>query len=41
MKSLSIFCKSVKVGLDTGPDIRDITPALEKLIDDLRVRLVP
>ncbi|MGD8471465.1 MAG: secondary thiamine-phosphate synthase enzyme YjbQ [Desulfobacteraceae bacterium] len=37
MKSLSIFCKSVKVSLDTGPDIRDITPALEQLIDDLRV----
>jgi secondary thiamine-phosphate synthase enzyme len=37
MKSLSIFCKSVEVGLETGPDIRDITPALEQLIDDLRV----
>ncbi|MEJ2731818.1 MAG: YjbQ family protein, partial [Deltaproteobacteria bacterium] len=37
MKSLSIFCKSVEVGLDTGPDIRDITPTLEHLIDDLRV----
>ena len=37
MNSLSIFCKSVKVNLDTGPDIRDITPALEQLIDDLRV----
>jgi thiamine phosphate synthase YjbQ (UPF0047 family) len=37
MKSLSIFCKSVKVSLGTGPDIRDITPALEQLIDDLRV----
>jgi secondary thiamine-phosphate synthase enzyme len=37
MKSLSIFYKSVKVSLDTGPNIRDITPALEQLIDDLRV----
>ena len=37
MKSLSIFYKSVKVSLNTGPDIRDITPALEQLIDDLRV----
>ena len=37
MKSLSMFCKSVTVGLDTGPDIRDITPALEKLVDDLRI----
>ena len=37
MKSLSIFYKSVMVSLDTGPDIRDITPALEQLIDGLRV----
>ena len=37
MKSLSVFCKSVKVSLDTGPDIRDITPALEQLIHDLQV----
>ncbi len=37
MKSLSIFCNSVKVSLDTGPDIRDITPLLEQLIDDLKV----
>ena len=37
MNSLSIFCKSVKVSLDTGPDIRDITPALEQLIYDLGV----
>jgi secondary thiamine-phosphate synthase enzyme len=37
MKSLSIFYESVKVSLDTGPDIRDITPALEQLLDDLRV----
>jgi secondary thiamine-phosphate synthase enzyme len=38
MKSLAIFYKSVKVSLGTGPDIRDITPALEQLIDDLQVR---
>jgi secondary thiamine-phosphate synthase enzyme len=37
MESLFIFCKSVKVNLDTGPDIRDITPALEQLIHDLQV----
>ena len=37
MKSIFIFCESVSVSLDTGPDIRDITPALERLIDDLRV----
>ena len=32
MKSVSIYCKSVEVNLDTGPDIRDITPLLEQLI---------
>jgi secondary thiamine-phosphate synthase enzyme len=37
MESLFIFCKSVKVSLGTGPDIRDITPALEQLIHDLQV----
>ena len=37
MKLLAMFCKSVKVSLDKGPDIRDITPVLEQLIDDLRV----
>ena len=37
MKPLSIFYKSVKVSLDPGPDIRDITPALVQLIDDFRV----
>ena len=37
MKSISIFCESIMVNLNTGPDIRDITPALEKLIDDFRV----
>ena len=37
MKSLFIFCKSVKVSLGTGPAIRDIPPALEQLIHDLQV----
>jgi secondary thiamine-phosphate synthase enzyme len=37
MESLNIFCKSVKVSMAAGPDIRDITPALEQLTDDLRV----
>ena len=37
MKSLSIFCKSVKVSLDTGPDIRDITPLLENMIHESQV----
>ena len=37
MAALSIFCESLKVSLNTGVDIRDITPALEQLIFDLRV----
>ena len=37
MNPLSVFYESVKVSLDTGPGIRDITPALEQLIDDLRL----
>jgi secondary thiamine-phosphate synthase enzyme len=37
MKPVSIFCKSIEVKLDTGPDLGDITPALERLIDDFRV----
>lgn len=37
MKSVSIFCKSVQVKLDTGPDIADITPLLESLIHETRV----
>ena len=37
MKPVSIFCKSVEVKLDTGPDLRDITPALEHLIHDSQV----
>jgi secondary thiamine-phosphate synthase enzyme len=37
MKPVSIYCKSVQVNLDTGPDIRDITPLLEQLIHDSQV----
>ncbi|MCK5487429.1 MAG: secondary thiamine-phosphate synthase enzyme YjbQ [Desulfobacterales bacterium] len=37
MKVVSIYCKSVQVNLDTGPDIRDITPVLEHLIHDSQV----
>ena len=37
MKSLSIFCKSANVSLDTGPDIRDITPLLENMIHESQV----
>jgi secondary thiamine-phosphate synthase enzyme len=37
MSSLSVFFKSVEIGLKTGPDIRDITSALEQLIADSQV----
>ena len=38
MKSVSIFYKSVRVSLNKGPDIRDISPLLDQLIDDLKVK---
>ena len=34
MKSVSVYCNSLKVNLDSGPDIRDISLMLEKLIDE-------
>ncbi len=37
MKSLSIFCKSANVSLDTGPDIRDITTLLQNMIHESQV----
>ena len=37
MKSASIYCESVKVSLDTGPDIRDITPLLETVIHESQI----
>jgi len=37
MKAVTISCKSVQVKLGTGPDIRDITPALEQLIYDSQI----
>ena len=37
MKSVSIFCKSVEIRLESGPDIRDITPLLDRLVDDFKV----
>ena len=37
MKSVSIYCQSVNVHLDTGPDIRDITPLLENMIHESKV----
>ncbi len=39
MPSLSLFCKSVEIHLKTGPDVRDITPALEQLIYDSQVEM--
>ena len=32
MPAITLFCKSVEIRLETGPDIRDITPSLEQLI---------
>jgi thiamine phosphate synthase YjbQ (UPF0047 family) len=37
MKSVSIYCQSVNIRLDTGPDIRDITPLLENMIHESQV----
>ena len=34
MSSLSLFCQSIEVSLRTGPDIADITAALEQLIGE-------
>ena len=37
MKSASIYCESINISLDTGPDIRDITPLLENMIHESQV----
>ena len=37
MKPVSIYCNSVQVNLDIGPDIRDITPLLAQLIHDSQI----
>ena len=37
MPSITLFFKSVEISLETGPDIRDITPALEQLIHESRI----
>ncbi|MGD2098542.1 MAG: secondary thiamine-phosphate synthase enzyme YjbQ [Desulfobacterales bacterium] len=37
MLSITLYCKSVEISLRTGPDIRDITPALEQLIHESQV----
>jgi secondary thiamine-phosphate synthase enzyme len=33
MQSVSIFCRTLEVNLKTGPDVRDITPGLNCLIE--------
>lgn len=38
MKPVSIFCKSVQVHLNTGPNIGDITPLLERLIQQSQIK---
>ncbi len=39
MKPLSIFCASIEATLKIGPDIRDITPMLENLIGESKIRV--
>jgi len=38
MKSTSIFCASIEVRLNIGPDICDITPALENMISQSKIQ---
>jgi len=38
MKPTSIFCASVEVNLKIGPDMCDITPALENLIRESKIQ---
>ena len=37
MKTVAVFCKSLKVNLSSGLDIRDITPLLEEIIHESQV----
>jgi secondary thiamine-phosphate synthase enzyme len=37
MKPVSVYCKSLKVSLDRGPDIRNITPLLEQMVIESQV----
>ena len=37
MKSVLIYCQSIHVRLDTGPDIREITPLLVNVIQESQV----
>jgi secondary thiamine-phosphate synthase enzyme len=37
MPAITLFCKSFEISLETGPDIRDITPSIEQLIHESQV----
>jgi secondary thiamine-phosphate synthase enzyme len=37
MKPVTVYCKSLKVNLDSGPDIRDITSLLEEVTHESQV----
>ncbi len=37
MRHVTVFCKAIEVSLRVGPDIRDITPALDELIRESRI----
>jgi secondary thiamine-phosphate synthase enzyme len=37
MKPVTVYCKSLKVNLERGTDIRDITPLLEQVIHESQV----
>jgi secondary thiamine-phosphate synthase enzyme len=37
MKAVEIFCQSIEVSQKVGPDIRDITPALDGLIRESQI----
>jgi secondary thiamine-phosphate synthase enzyme len=37
MQSVSMFYKSIEVALETGPDIRDITPDLDQLVKNSEI----
>jgi secondary thiamine-phosphate synthase enzyme len=37
MKQVAVFCKNIEVSLRVGPDIRDITPALDALIRESQI----
>ncbi len=37
MKTVTVYCKSLKVNLSSGPDIHDITPLLEQIIHESEV----